>query len=63
MHVVVHGVFILNLVCASFAPIEVRKLIISKLMFYVAMSLRAVKSDPAASQEPAPGTSVNWLEL
>jgi hypothetical protein len=59
MHVAERDVFILNLVSASFAPIEVRKLTISKLKPYADMSPKVVRFDPVANLEHVQGTSEN----
>jgi hypothetical protein len=59
MHVVDPGVFILNPVYASSAPIEVRKSIINKPIPYVDMSLKVERYDLAANPEHVQSTSAS----
>jgi hypothetical protein len=59
IHVVDRDDFILNRVSASFAPIEVRKSIISKLKSYAGMSPKAVRSDLVVNLEHVQNTSEN----
>jgi len=59
MHAVDLAVSILSRGSASFAPIEVQKLIISKQILYADISLKAARSVLAVNRGHAQNTNVN----